>query len=112
VLVLIIALARAGLIALNNEAHLKGCYNQIRKAKRFLINELERLDTYMHGLFHNAEFTRLFLNRLRALHGLPVNKASLTNKQKMYDKLADIVRNNLHMSQVYDIIFGRNNGRK
>jgi len=68
--------------------------------------------TYLHGLFHNAEFTRRFLNGLRRLRGLPDVKNSLVNQQEMYDKLADIVRNNIDMSQVYEITLGRENGRK
>jgi adenosylcobyric acid synthase len=66
--------------------------------------------TYIHGLFHNAEFTRRLLNRLRQLRGLPATSSSAINKQEMYDKLADIIRHNLDMSQVYEITFGRNHG--
>jgi adenosylcobyric acid synthase len=66
--------------------------------------------TYIHGLFHNIEFTHQLLNRLRQLRGLPATSASAINKQEMYDKLADIIRHNLDMSQVYKIILGRNHG--
>jgi len=34
---------KAGVVALNADSYLKGCYNKIRKAKNFLIKELERL---------------------------------------------------------------------
>ena len=34
---------KAGIVALNADSYLKGCYNKIRKAKNFLIKELERL---------------------------------------------------------------------
>jgi adenosylcobyric acid synthase len=66
--------------------------------------------TYIHGLFHNAEFTRRLLNRLRQLRGLPATSASSINKQEMYDKLADVIRHNLNMSRIYDITLGRNHG--
>ncbi len=66
--------------------------------------------TYIHGIFHNNEFTRRLLNRLRQLRGLPETSASSINKQEMYDKLADIIRQNLNMSQVYEITFGRSHG--
>ena len=66
--------------------------------------------TYIHGLFHNTEFTRRLLNRLRQLRGLPSTTASSINKQDMYDKLADIIRHNLDMSLVYEITFGRKHG--
>jgi adenosylcobyric acid synthase len=66
--------------------------------------------TYIHGLFHNPEFTRGFLSRLQQLRGLPAATASPINKQEMYDKLAGIIRHNLDMSRVYEITFGRNHG--
>jgi histidinol-phosphate aminotransferase len=34
---------KTGIVALNADSYLKGCYNKIRKAKSFLIKELERL---------------------------------------------------------------------
>jgi hypothetical protein len=40
----------------------------------------------------------------------PSTAASPINKQKMYDKLTDVIRDNLDMPQVYDIILGRNHG--
>jgi adenosylcobyric acid synthase len=66
--------------------------------------------SYIHGLFHNASFTYHLLNRLRQLRGLPIISAPLTNKQEIYDKLAGVIRQNLDMSQVYKITFGRNHG--
>jgi len=66
--------------------------------------------TYIHGLFHNAEFTHQLLNRLRQLRGLPATSSLAINKQEMYDKLADTIRRNLNMPQVYKITLGRNHG--
>ena len=66
--------------------------------------------TYMHGLFHNTEFTRRLLGRLRQLRGLPAAWTTSINKQEMYDKLADIIRPNIDMSRIYQIIFRRNHG--
>lgn len=66
--------------------------------------------TYIHGLFHNANFTHTFLNRLRQLRGLPTATAISINRQEQYDKLAEIIRQNLDMPQVYKITFGRNYG--
>jgi adenosylcobyric acid synthase len=66
--------------------------------------------TYIHGLFHNAEFTNRLLSRLRQLRGLPATSTSSIDKQEMYDKLADVIRHNLDMSKVYEITFGRNHG--
>jgi histidinol-phosphate aminotransferase len=50
---------KAGLAALNNSTHLKGCFNKIRKAKKFLINELEHL-----GLTPVPSQTNFFLVRV------------------------------------------------
>ena len=66
--------------------------------------------TYIHGLFHNTSFTHAFINRLRQLRGLPKAANISPNKQEKYDKLADIVRQNLDMSQVYEITLRRNHG--
>jgi adenosylcobyric acid synthase len=66
--------------------------------------------SYIHGLFHNADFTHHLLNGLRQLRGLPITSAPSTNKQEIYDKLASIIRENLDMSQVYKLTFGRNHG--
>jgi adenosylcobyric acid synthase len=66
--------------------------------------------TYIHGLFHNTDFTHHFLSKLRQLRGLPTTSAISTSKQEGYNKLADIIRQNLDMSQIYNITFGRNYG--
>ncbi len=66
--------------------------------------------TYIHGLFHNTSFTHHFLNKLRQLRGLPTTSAISISRQEMYDKLAEIIRHNLDMSQIYNITFGRNHG--
>ncbi|MCJ7515930.1 MAG: histidinol-phosphate transaminase [Dehalococcoidia bacterium] len=50
---------KAGIIALNADSYIKGCYNKIRKAKNFLINELERL-----GLSPLPSQTNFFLVRV------------------------------------------------
>lgn len=62
------------------------------------------LGTYIHGLFHNSDFTRAFLNRLRQLRGLPAAPAMSLNKQEHYNKLADLVRQNLDIKQIYQVI--------
>jgi len=66
--------------------------------------------TYIHGLFHNLDFTHAFLNRLRQLRGLSTAPATQVNKQEQYDKLANMIRQNLDMSQVYEITLGSSHG--
>jgi histidinol-phosphate aminotransferase len=50
---------KAGTLVLNTDSHLKGCYNKIRKAKNFLIKELERL-----GLSPLPSQTNFFIFRV------------------------------------------------
>lgn len=64
--------------------------------------------TYIHGIFDSSEFTRSFLNLVRERKGLAplVNSAPdyWKYKEGQYDKLADIVRNNLDMEKLYKIL--------
>ncbi len=66
--------------------------------------------SYIHGLFHNVDFAHTLLNRLRQLRGLPATVTVPVNKDKQYDELARIVRQNLNMRQVYKIALGREYG--
>jgi len=63
------------------------------------------LGTYIHGIFNNDGFRAGFLDSLRKYHRLPVHKAyNVEEKEKEYDKLADLVRNSLDMQMIYRII--------
>lgn len=63
------------------------------------------LGTYMHGLFNNDNFRQVFLNNLRRHWGLDENKAGASiDKNREYDKLAELVRNNLDMAGIYRIM--------
>jgi adenosylcobyric acid synthase len=67
--------------------------------------------TYIHGIFDTAEFTRGFLNNIRKAKGLaPLEniKKYSGNKQLEFDRLADIVRNNIDMKKIYNILYGDN----
>ena len=64
------------------------------------------LGSYIHGLFHNDTFTHALLNRLREHRGLPPATAVPLDREAQYDKLADIVRQNLDISRVYRIARG------
>ena len=62
------------------------------------------IGTYLHGLFDNYEFRCAFLDNLRRQKGLPsLTRQALLNRQQQYDKLAEIVRNNLDMDRIYTI---------
>ncbi|MGM0653365.1 MAG: hypothetical protein ACQES4_11395, partial [Bacillota bacterium] len=65
--------------------------------------------TYMHGIFDNFSWTNKLLNGLRRHRGLSEQDSPLPGtyqdfKEQEYDRLADLVRENLDMEQVYRII--------
>jgi adenosylcobyric acid synthase len=63
------------------------------------------LGTYMHGLFHNPDFRRAFLNSLRRHWGLPESEESTTTgREQQYDRLAELVRHSLNMAEIYRIV--------
>jgi adenosylcobyric acid synthase len=63
------------------------------------------IGTYLHGLLHNDAFRQAFLNNLRRWWGLEENSDSVgTNKDRQYDKLAELVRQNIDMARIYKII--------
>ena len=65
------------------------------------------LGTYIHGIFDNDEYRRSLLNALRARKDLPaleVGASSAARKQASYDRLAEVVRQNLNMELIYKMM--------
>jgi adenosylcobyric acid synthase len=62
------------------------------------------LGSYLHGLFHNELFSRIFLNNLRESRGLSASISAPKNRDSQYTKLADIVRRSLDIKQIYQIL--------
>ena len=66
------------------------------------------LGTYIHGIFDNTGFTLGLINNLRKGKGL--EKTGDTGmsfkdfKECQYDKLSDLLRNNLDMDKIYSIL--------
>ena len=63
------------------------------------------IGTYVHGIFDNDEFRLELITCLRRKKGLsPIQPEDLSkvDKEKQYDKLADLFRKNMKM----DLIFG------
>ena len=64
--------------------------------------------TYLHGIFDNSEFTLGVVNNLRSRKGLKELETGGTDyqdfKRKEYDRLAKLIRDNLDMKKVYEII--------
>jgi adenosylcobyric acid synthase len=63
--------------------------------------------TYIHGIFDNTAFTSGFLNNLREMRGKGGAKAFEYDyrayKEQQYDKLANMLRENLDMEKIYEI---------
>ncbi|MBB6214606.1 adenosylcobyric acid synthase [Anaerosolibacter carboniphilus] len=68
------------------------------------------IGTYIHGIFDNIPFTRAILNNIRRLKGLEQVESSIESfeafKEQEYDKLAEVIRTNLDMKKVYQILNG------
>jgi adenosylcobyric acid synthase len=63
------------------------------------------LGTYMHGLFNNDTFRQAFLDNLRRRWGLVENSTGTAlDKDREYDKLATLLRQNVDISRIYKII--------
>lgn len=64
--------------------------------------------TYIHGIFDEIDFTRALLNNVREYKGLEkvdTNVSSFYNfKQNEYDKLANLLRENLDLDKIYEIL--------
>lgn len=63
--------------------------------------------TYVHGILHNDELRREWLNRLRADNGwepLPITLFYREKREAAFDKLADHVRSHLDMERIYAMI--------
>lgn len=73
------------------------------------VNKEETIfGTYIHGIFDNTKFTRNLLNKIRAARGKEsLNEEILdyaSYKDEQYDKLANIVRENLDVRAIYRIL--------
>jgi adenosylcobyric acid synthase len=65
--------------------------------------------TYIHGIFDNAAFRRRIINSLRVLKGLlpledSVSLSAREQRQRDYDRLAEVVRGSLDMGKIYNLL--------
>lgn len=77
-----------------------------RQAEGIRFKDGRICGTYLHGIFDNADFRRNFLNNSRMNLGLKpiVRKSRTFNTEKEFDKLADLVRKNIDMEALYNIL--------
>jgi adenosylcobyric acid synthase len=70
--------------------------------------DLKVFGSYIHGIFDSSEFARSFLNMARGRKGLTPLANSAPDyweyKEGQFDKLAEIVRDNLDMKKFYEIL--------
>ena len=68
------------------------------------------LGSYLHGIFDTGAFWRAVVNHLRVEKGLDINTGDVLTMEKFrdreFDRMAAIVRQNLDMDAVYKIIRG------
>ena len=68
------------------------------------------LGTYLHGLFDSGALWRALVNRVRTQKGLGAADGALVSmeelRERAFDQLADVVRQNLDMEAVYRILRG------
>ena len=65
------------------------------------------IGTYIHGIFDNSEFTSHILNKVRERKGLDKvneNFSFAEYKDREYDKLAQVLRENLDIRAIYGIM--------
>ena len=62
--------------------------------------------TYLHGVFDEDKYRRAFIDRLRSKKCLkPLQEIQFRFDQDAeYDKLAELVRNNIDMEKIYEIV--------
>ena len=82
----------------NDKFCLTGCSN----------SEGNVVGTYLHGIFDEIDFTRTLLNTIRAKKGLEPITSEVESfeefKNREYDRLADMLRENLDMEKIYEIV--------
>ncbi|WP_442601609.1 cobyric acid synthase [Paenibacillus sp. KN14-4R] len=63
--------------------------------------------TYIHGILHNDDFRRNWINTIRASKGLKPLEANLRfqeNREAAFDRLADHVRKHLDLTRIYEMM--------
>jgi threonine-phosphate decarboxylase len=63
--------------------------------------------TYIHGILHNNDLRRSWLNQLRLARGWQAIAGSLhfqNRRENAFDRLAEHVRNHLDMAKIYEMI--------
>lgn len=102
---------------LSEEALLEGCLGMKIKGYEIhhgqssmqgaVLHYKNAYGTYIHGLFENDAFTKVFLNNLRKKKNLLLQeeeKNYKTFKEEQYNRLAETIRNAIDMKKMYQIL--------
>ena len=85
--------------------------SEVDVADGFCNDEGNVFGTYIHGIFDNTDFLRALLNNVRKAKGLESVQGEQISfrefKEKEYDRLAQLVRENIDMERVYHIVKGQ-----
>ncbi|GIO31812.1 cobyric acid synthase CobQ [Paenibacillus albilobatus] len=63
--------------------------------------------TYLHGIFHNDEFRKSWLNAIRAAKGLRTEADTFSAKalkEREFDRVAETVRQHVKMNEIYKLL--------
>jgi len=81
---------------------------QVKRQDGAVSSDGKVYGTYLHGIFDGSEFRNFFFNKVRKANGL--KELSMTTqeykdfKKEQYDKLASVLRENLDMEKIYEIL--------
>lgn len=98
-------LESASLEKKSQEEGIKECIFEDKKLKGMVKENV--VGTYIHGIFDNSQFTNYFLNKIREKKGIDKideNFSFTEYKNKEYDKLAEVLRENLDINKIYEIM--------
>lgn len=102
-----------GTTKISDENKLRILFKEIDKSNEKCLIGCSNLEgnvvgTYLHGIFDEIDFTRTLLNTIREKKGLNPVTSEVESfeefKNKEYDKLADMLRENLDIEKIYKII--------
>ncbi|MCR4830000.1 MAG: cobyric acid synthase [Pseudobutyrivibrio sp.] len=72
-----------------------------------LVQKENIMGTYVHGIFDNGDIAYILAQELAKKKGVSLDKQAsdyMSKKEMEYEKLADIVRNNLDMDFIYNLL--------
>ena len=88
---------------------IKDNYLLEKEKLQYEVVEGHILGTYCHGFFDNIKFTSEIINNIRKtknISRIDVEDRSLEELKRLeYDKLANIIRENIDIKKIYEIIF-------